>query len=152
MDSNINGTATMTWSNAMQYFRTGDGKNFKTSWTNVLNIDLPKAQAIADNTYNNSTWNNGSPWLADTAEKKWFCFGTHKQDMSSSPWCNSTSNTSYMWMANNLDNGYWTRDLIYNTTSAWYVYKTGLLSECPVNQGIMGVRPVVTVLKTALYD
>ena len=54
MEQNI-AKGTMTWYNAMKYFSNGAGSSIKSAWTNVLNIDLPKAQAIA-NAVGNSSW------------------------------------------------------------------------------------------------
>ena len=51
MEHNItegSGTTTMTWMNAMKYFRTGAGASTKSAWTNVVDVDLPMAQDIAN--------------------------------------------------------------------------------------------------------
>ena len=55
MEKNITqGTSqtTMTWKNAMKYI---DNNNLKTTWKNVINIDLPGAQVIANIT-GHSDW------------------------------------------------------------------------------------------------
>ena len=56
MDRNITqgtSTTTMTWANAMKYVK---DNNLKSSWSNVLDINLPSAQDIA-NAVGNGNWN-----------------------------------------------------------------------------------------------
>ena len=152
MDRNIN-NGTMSWNNAMKYIK---NNNLNTSWKNVANVDLPKAQSIADAVGNSS-------FVAADSGATWWCFGSKKQDMSSSPYCNSSTNQPYAWLFNHLNNctqagctdssdasanGYWTRDLISNTAYAWPVGWGGYLSYDTVsNATLAGVRPVITVLK-----
>ena len=74
MDRNITqgtGTTSMSWANAMKYFSDGDGRTYLSNWTNVIKIDLPTIQAIA-NAVNNSSWNvatNTDWWNLETKEK-----------------------------------------------------------------------------------
>lgn len=163
MDENLTGTvgsATVAWTTAMKYFRTGAGTSIKDAWVDVMNIDLPKAQAITDAT-------GRTNWLVSESTSTWWCFGSKAQDSQSSPYCNSTKNAPYAWLFNHLTDcmntgcttdsnatayGYWTRDLIYNTTNAWCVHGRGTLTRNAVtDDAYYGIRPVITVLKSNLY-
>lgn len=164
METNLSdtvGTArTMTWNDAMKYFRTGAGTSIKTSWKNVLSIDLPKAQAIVDAV-------GRTDWIASDSGATWWCFGSKAQDSQSSPYCTNASQNNYAWLFNHTIGcksagctddsgatayGYWTRDLISNTAGAWNVYWPGLLGNHEVSHSTdYGVRPVITVLKSNLY-
>ena len=157
MEQNI-AKGTMTWYNAMKYFSDGAGSSIKSAWTNVLNIDLPKAQAIA-NAVGNSSWKAAE-------NNDWWCLETKKKDTTSSPYCyNNTQNTMWLWdytrecaswkCAHSLDSewayGYWTRDVIVNKEWAWSVSGRGSLSYGTVSYASnFGVRPVITVLKSNL--
>ena len=160
MDRNITqgtSTTTMTWNNAMKYI---ENNNLKTSWSNVIDVDLPKAQAIADAV-------GRSSWKAADSGATWWCFASKAQDSQSAPYCNTETTKAYNWLydytrecngcTNSLQageaNGYWTRDLISNTASAWRVDRHGYLRDNPVsNATLNGVRPVITVLKSNLYE
>ena len=164
MENNLSdklGTArTMTWNDAMKYFITGAGKDIPSAWTNVMNIDLPKAQAIVDAVGNTS-------WIASDNGATWWCFGSKTQDYQSAPYCKSSTQGTYAWLFNHLvgctvsgctddsgatASGYWTRDLISNTTYAWRVIRHGDWDFDPVSVSTRnGVRPVITVLKSNLY-
>lgn len=158
MEQNI-APGTMDWYSAMEYFTNNqNGVSIKNSWTNVLNIDLPKAQDIA-NAVNNSTWKAAR-------NSAWWCLETKKQDSGSSPYCyNNTTNTLWLWdytrdcsswnCKHSLDStwayGYWTRDAIVNTADAWNVYRYGNLgSSSASDSGNSGVRPVVTIYKSRI--
>ena len=151
-------TTTMTWNNAMKYV---DNNNLRTTWTNVLDVDLPKAQAIA-NAVGNTNWYAGD-------NNAWWCLETKQKDTSSLPYCyNNDGDLETLWLwdytrectswhcQHSLGTteayGYWTRDLISNTVNAWYVDKIGILNYDPVsNSTLNGVRPVITVLQSNLY-
>ena len=164
LENNISDTVgtlrTTTWKDAMKFFRTGDGTSIKAAWDDVLDIDLPKAQAIVDAT-------GRTNWLVSESTSTWWCFGSKAQDSQSSPFCNSTKNAPYAWLFNHLTDcmntgcttdsnatayGYWTRDLIYNTTNAWCVHGRGTLTRNTVTDDTYyGIRPVITVSKDNLY-
>ena len=156
MEQNI-AKGTMTWYNAMKYFSNGAGSSIKSAWTNVLNIDLPKAQAIA-NAVGNSSWKAAE-------NNAWWCLETKKQDTTSRPYCyNKTQNTMWLWdytrecaswkCTHSLDSewayGYWTRDVIVNKEWAWSVARYGDLDDGRAYNTNYGVRPVITVLKSNL--
>ena len=159
MDRNINEGA-ITWENAVQYFKTGAGVTFKNNWVNILNIQLPDVQAIADVFPNNG-------WQYGTDSMTWWCLGTHNKDLSNLPYCNSSTNQEYTWLFNHLTNcesggcldnsgatsrGYWTYNYS-NGNHAYYVWYNGLVSRNTTIDGdYYGVRPVITVLKTNLYS
>lgn len=164
MENNLSdtlGTArTMTWNDAMKYFRTGAGKDIPSAWTNVMNVDLPKAQAITDAT--------GYNWVAANSGATWWCLGSKVQDTKSEPYCTNSHQGTYAWLFNHLIGctasgctddsgatayGYWTRDLISNTVDAWRVDRDGYLGNDAVSYSTRnGVRPVITVLKSNLYE
>ena len=163
MDRNITdtlGDTSLNFVNAMMYFKTGSGKNILNQWINILNIDLPRAQSIADAVGYNS-------WIgADSS--KWWCLGSHTQDGDAvNTVCNSLTNSAVSWLFNYLaessqyggitDNNsvayrYWTRDIIGGTNIGWSVNGTGSMRHPFADTNIGGVRPVITVLKTNLYS
>ena len=159
MDRNItqgSGTTTMTWNNAMKYI---DNNNLKSSWKDVNNVDLPKAQAIA-NAVGNSSWK-----AVDNSS--WWCLASHKQDSQSAPFCNTEQAKAYNWLydytrecngcSHNLGSteayGYWTRDLISGASNAWNVSRHGALDYNAVSDATYdGVRPVITLSKSNLSN
>ncbi|MBE6161562.1 MAG: hypothetical protein E7158_05050 [Firmicutes bacterium] len=152
MDRNIS-SGTMTWNNAMKYIK---NNNLKTTWKDVFNVDLPKAQAIANAVGNTS-------WYATDNEAGW-CFASKKIDYQSSPWCNTSQASAYNWLydytracngcthslndTNGQPYGYWTRDMVVNTSNAWRVVRDGNMSPDTVSTAAYyGVRPVITLSK-----
>ena len=154
------GTTTMTWNNAMKYI---DDNNLKITWSNVLDVDLPKAQAIANAV-------GSSSWIAADSGATWWCLESKQQDTQISPYCyNNDGNLETLWLwdytrecaswncQHSLGTteafGYWTRDLISNTANAWIVHGYGFLSNTTVSHSTShGVRPVITVLKSQLSN
>ena len=160
MDRNITqGTSTtgLNFSTAMKYI---ENNNLKDNWINVLDVDLPSVQILANAV-------GRSSWKAIDSGATWWCFGSKKQDSQSSPYCNTEQSQAYSWLydytrdcngcTNSLDSteayGYWTKELIYNTTYAWGVENRGGIGNRTVsNTTQYGVRPVITVLKSNLYE
>ena len=175
-------TTTMTWMDAMGFFddsniANGIGTTAKSNWTNVLNINLPTAQAIA-NAVGNTSWK-----VENNTNTGWFCFGTGYDQTcngNSGALKNDSQTIKNRWLFNytrecsnsgcnqSLDNinennvyeayGYWTRDLVKNylkddTSYAWFVGRYGLLGNGTVSGAdSRGVRPVITVYKNNLYS
>ena len=149
---------TMTWNNAMKYI---ESNNLKTTWKNVANVDLPKAQAIANAV-------GYSSWKAADSGATWWCLASHTQDSQSSPYCNTSQAQAYNWLydytraCNGCSNslsadgqpyGYWTRDVVVGKSNAWNVYRYGDLDSLTVSNATYdGVRPVITVSKSNLSN
>ena len=151
-------TVTMSWYDAMKYI---DNNNLKSSWTNVLDIDLPKAQAIVNAA-------GYSSWIAAESSATWWCFESNVQDLTSSPYCiNNDGNLETMWLwdylrecdsvncLHSLDStsgyGYWTRDVVVGSSYAWAVYGYADFTYGTMSiSDTRGVRPVITVLKNNL--
>ncbi len=163
MEQNLSdtvGSPTMNHSTALAYFTSGAGVSIKNSWTNVMSIDLPDAQDIAD-AGNITGWN-----VVTATEDNWSYFGVNSQS-------DGNKKSNYAWLYNytrgcvnygactiqysngdtNKANGYWTKDLISNnSTSAWIVNKYGSLTHDSTSVDTnCGVRPVITVPKSNLY-
>ncbi len=155
MDRNITDSS-FVYSTAVNYFRSGDGVIIKNSWTNIVSIDLPTAQAITDAVNNDS-------WLVSDNAATWWCFGTGRQDLNINPWCSSSTAATYHWLYDNLSGcsavgclsgsdatpmNYWTRDLAINSnpSRAWAVWNRAFL-EAELLTTSAGIRPVITVLK-----
>lgn len=136
--SNVN----VNFQNAIEYFRSGNGTLLKNSWSNVINVDLPTIYSIVDNMYN-----KGNGWNSYDSSIREHCFATHTRDLNSSPWCNLTTNEPYMWMAGG--DGYWTNDIVNDYSSAWYIHSSGMIDTMRF-QYSLGIRPVITVLKSQL--
>ena len=165
MERNItegSGTSKMTWMNAMTYI---DDNNLKSSWNNVIDIDLPMAQDIA-NAVGNTSWKVGTKNYND-----WFYFDNKAQTLS----VNATNLSNYSWLYNYTREcsnygcdastslgsteayGYWTRDIVAQqldtTGRAWFVHRYSGISSIPVTDNSnYGVRLVITVLKSNLYE
>ena len=162
MDRNIN-TGTISWANAIVYFESGQpGNTIKSTWVNIYDIRLPSAQEIAD--ASNITI---KPKLSSTG---WYCLGSGGHDLSSAPWCDKNSaaqrkmaylfNHSIDCLLSGCDNdsdattkGYWTTDIPSdNVNNAWYVAQRGYLESYLKTYDAYGVRPVITVLTTNLFE
>ena len=160
MDKNIN-KGTMNWNTAMQYV---SSNNLKTSWSNARDVTLPKAQDIADAVGNTS-------WNVDTATAdSWFYLDKYNGDFQNSiQVANSANLSAYSWLYNNtrecanngcdintsLDStgayGYWTQNQVFNSNYAWDVVRGGQMGRDPISDAQdIGVRPVITVLKSDL--
>lgn len=142
MDRNIN-SGTVTWNNAMKYFRVGEGLSIKNAWTNIIDIDLPEAQEIADainydvivtDNYIDSRYSISSDyaWLINYTNN---CtsFGCTEGNDATTP-------------------GYWTRDLFFDKEWAYDVINGNFYNTNVGNTSGLGVRPVITVLTTNLYS
>ena len=153
------GNSTMDWNTAMAFFTTGAGKDIKTSWKNINDIDLPDAQTIADVTEMNN-------WNVNTATT-WAHFGTGNQSdgskRSNYSWlynytrgCRSNGDCSYEYGENDTAHAYsyWTSSLVYNNNSyAWFVGRNGGLYNDPISDGIhYGIRPVITISKSKISN
>ena len=170
MEKNItqgSNAKTMTWMNAMKYFRTGAGSSTKASWVNVIDVDLPMAQDIA-NAVGNTGWN-----MEDNNYDGWFYFDKNGSSYGQTQVANSSNLSNFRWLynytrecsASGCDSatslgsteayGYWTRDIVAQQKDsagrAWAVGRGGNLSRYSVSDGTLsGVRPVITVLKSNL--
>ena len=160
MDRNITqgtNTTTMSWNNAMKYI---DSNNLKTTWTNVVDIDLPEVQDIVNAVGNSS-------WKAADSGATWWCLASGNQDYpSSAPWCDAESSSAYNWLydytigcngcTHSLSSpeayGYWTRSLIASSSRAWRVAADGFLDyDTFSGSNNNGVRPVITVNRSNIY-
>ena len=175
MDRNItqgSATKTLPWSkkdtsfaiDAMTYI----DNNLKATWTNVIDIDLPKAQDIA-NAVGNTGWKE-----EDKNYNGWFYFDPKNSTYGQTQVATSSKLSSYKWLYNytrecssyGCDSttslatgeayGYWTRDIVAqpldSTSRAWSVGRHGRLYYDTISTSTgYGVRPVITVLKSNLY-
>lgn len=152
------GDRTISWINAVSFFEKGKaGYEVSQSWSNIISIDLPSAQQIANAV--NYDWNSY------TSDPTWWCFASHKQDSQSVPYCNAESLKEYIWLfdysndctiygcSNSLDSsyasGYWTKTLVKSKQYGWSVQRNGSLAG-HFESTNRGVRPVITVLKSNL--
>ena len=167
MEHNItegSGTTAMTWMNAMKYFRTGAGASTKSAWTNVVDVDLPMAQDIA-NAVGNTGWN-----MEDKNLDGWFYFDKNGSSYGQTQVANTSNLSNFRWLYNytrecsayGCDSatslgsteayGYWTRDIVAqqkdSTGRAWCVHSRGDLTISFSSDTNLGVRPVITVLKS----
>ena len=155
------------WNSAMNYFSSGQpGYKYTTAWTLVVSISLPSSVKIA-RAVDNNNWN---------VNDNWFCFGLKDQSSCiANSYANATQQAieavqNYKWLFNycaecspfgcdnetSLDsseaNGYWCKDNWKNTSNAMIVDKYGRLNDTSVSNQNFGVRPVITVLKSSLYE
>ena len=159
----------ITWTDAMNYFNTGIGASIKSSWNNVLYIDLPGAQEIAD-----AVGNTG--WRLESKNcDGWFYLDSNNGVYGQTQIANSSNISNYAWLYNytrgclnngcvestNLGSteayGYWTKDSVAqpkdSTGYAWNIGSDGYLAWGIISgnsQSTSGVRPVITVLKNNL--
>ena len=172
MEHNItegSGTTTMTWMDAMKYFRTGAGASTKSAWTNVVDVDLPMAQDIA-NAVGNTGWN-----MEDKNYDGSFYFDKNGSSYGQTQVAKASNLSNFRWLYNytrecseyGCDSatslgsteayGYWTRDTVAqqkdSTGYAWLVSRHGRLNYTDVSLDTnLGVRPVIIVLKSNLYE
>lgn len=171
-------TVGITWMQARDIFKdssiqSGVGTTAKSTWTYVPDIDLPRAQDIA-NAVGNTSWNVGSKnagqWFNLDPNPSTGAFGqtqiANADNPSSFAWlynhtgnchnygCTSTDNVSMNETGSNF--GYWTRDAVpylwssETTLRAWDVGRNGYLASHDVSDAHRGVRPVITVLESNL--
>ena len=166
MEQNLSDTVgsarTMNHGTALNYLKSG-GAGYATvsAWTNVIDVDLPSAQDIAD-AGGITGWN-----VTTATADNWSYFGTNGNTDS-----DKGNRTPYAWLYNYTRGcvingactneygesdsskayGYWTKDLIQNDASrAWYVHRGGNLARDAVSYDTdLGVRPVITILKSGL--
>lgn len=169
MDRNITqGTSnkTLTWNAAKQYIE----DNIRNIWNKVLDVSLPDVQDIANAVGNNE-------WIADTkTSADYFCIGTGytkfcRDNEGSSK--NDEQTLRYNWLINYTRNcsnygcdpttslssdearGYWTKNLVNDSSSskAWLMDGKSNVGSNPIDTSdSWGVRPVITVLKSNLYE
>ena len=169
MEHNItegSSTTTMSWTDAMKYFNTGTGASIKSSWKNILDIDLPDTQTIADAVGNTN-------WRVEDKNKDWFYFDSNNGVYGQTQVANSTNLSNYRWLFNYTREcsskgcdpstslgsteayGYWTKNIIVqdqdNNVYAWLGNRNGFIYKDYITQTANnGVRPVITVLKNNL--
>lgn len=156
------GSPRMSQTIALNYLKSG-GAGYTTisAWSNVIDVDLPSAQDIA-NAGGITGWN-----VTTASANDWSYFGANghtdsdKENMHIYSWlynytrgCVSYANcpNEYAEKDSSKAYGYWTKDLAYNdSNSAWRVTRSGSLGVEPASDGTYnGVRPVITVLKSQL--
>ena len=162
MEKNLSDTVgtkrTMSWNDALTFFTTGAGVSTKNAWVNVLNIDLPNAQDLSDA-------GDILSWNVRTSTD-WSFFGVHSQS-------DTSKRANYAWLFNytrgctgagcsnsytvndaNYADGYWSKDIVYNSGNgvAWAVNKNGHIYPDVVGDNApLGVRPVITLYAPSLY-
>lgn len=168
ISDDVGSNIVMTYTEAMNFFNSGNaGYNVKNDW-NKVSIDLPSAQDIADASLVMNYKNNWG-FNVDTTQDTWFCLGSHEQDQPSGPlYCPSSSTQQKVsWLFNYTRDcesrgctkpyqdedekpyGYWTKNLVYGSSSkAWNVIMNGNLATSAItNNSGRGVRPVIIVNK-----
>ena len=163
---------TMSWSDAMKYI---DNNNLKSKWSNVLDIDLPMAQDIA-NAVGNTSWK-----VADQTQDGWFYLDKNGDTYGHTKVSTANNKSVYAWLYDYTRQcedfgcnyslpgtanpngkteayGYWLRDSTAlnsdteNPHQAWSVFRDGAMYSRYLSDATSrGVRPVITVLKSNLY-
>ena len=162
MDRNIN-RGTLNWETAMEYFTSGAGSNL--GWTNVLKVDNPDVQDIA-NAVGNTSWDVNSATI-----NNWFYFDKYNGVYQNSVQVANQNNISeYYWLFSNvrecykfgcspnasLDSSaayaYWTKNKISNdNTRAWVIVPSASIYYHVLTRSTDdGVRPVITVSNNKL--
>ena len=155
----------MNYQTAAAYFKTGDGVSTKNAWTNVIEVDLPESQDVA-NAVGNTSWIAESKYSSD-----WFYLDKNGDTYGKTQVANENNLSNYRWLFNyttlcasygcdsdtSLDTseayGYWAKDRIFNDIGyAWAVGRSGTLDKDPTSNAYLGVRPVITVLKGNLSN
>ena len=156
MDRNLtdfDDNKTVSWNTAMKYI---DNNNLKTTWSNILNIDLPKAQVIANviglNRIVTDDYVDVKICVNDVTKNS--CSGVENKQKS---WLyNYTVNCDTFGCdlidSQSLSTGYWTRDLFYEKKWAYDIINGNFYNTSTVWDGDLGVRPVITVLKSNLSN
>ena len=161
---------TMTWSNAMKYV---DNNNLRSKWANVLDIDLPMAQDVA-NAVGNTSWRvedatssffldpkdgvYGMVQVADDVNKSAYAWLYDYTRDCFDYGCNYSLPDTANSYGKTEAYGYWTRDMfaLNNDTSnphrAWRVSSDLGAHHSITNDTLFGVRLVINVLKSNLYQ
>ena len=142
MDRNYNNES-MNWYTAMKYIKTNNLKNL---WSNVLDVNLPGIQDIA-NASGRTDWYmedqsyNGRFYMDKTKSK--FLFNYLNGCASYGCDIQTTSGAS----------GYWTRDtvsrLLDSNARSWIVQNDAYLNT-PYPTTSYGIRPTITILRSQL--
>lgn len=143
------------------YFRTGTCVNIKKIWNNILDIDLPKTQAISDAVGN-------TDFITTNSSPTCWCFGSKVRDLNNTPWCHNSLNAPYFWLFNyskdasafdgdpsiHLEEaeaaGSWMNDLITGTSYSLVSIFGRLDYDSISNSSGYGIRPVISLLKSNL--
>ena len=166
MERNISdtvGSKWYSWSDAMSYYTSGDGKNL--NWT--VPVKFPSSEQIAV-AVGNTSWKEATASHASG----YFSFGSldttlytsmtdsQKQRQRQYAWlfnytrsCANFGCDTNTSLDNNYSKGYWTRDIMTNMTSkSWGVQSEGLLNrnDKSVFTTPYGIRPVITVYKSKM--
>ncbi len=167
MEHNITeGTSatTMTWMNAIKYI----DNNLVSSWINVLDVDLPSAQDIA-NAVGNTSWK-----IEDKNASGWFYLDSKNEIYGQTQVASASNLSNFAWLYNYTREcsaygcdastslsaseayGYWAKEIVSQASDsksrAWRIYTYGHLDNSPTNLTDNGVRPVITVLKSNLSN
>jgi len=151
MDRNLAGVS--SWNAAAKYI---DTNNIRTSWSNVLDVNLPSAQDIANAIGYNVV-------VTDTYTDTQICVNNlatsdcSQNTIGKNAWLyNYTANcASYgcdpQTQTSDSTAGYWTRDLYLSKNWGYTVLWRGVFYSTGITNANLGVRPVITVLKSNLY-
>lgn len=140
MSKNIDGVR-IPGTDAVNYFTTGDGASYQTSWSNVLKVKMPTVEAIANISGINS--------INTKAIDRVWCF-EEVPNISQDPWCSDSEalNQKYSW----LTGWYWTGTTHSDGNAVWAVGQWPGLSARPNrNNETSYIRPVITVAEINLY-
>ena len=159
---------TYSYTDAMAYFDE-DNPGYLTAeaWIHAIDISLPDAYDIA-RAADNENWDGSA----------WYCFGSNVADLSVNPFCNNDHMGDYAWLYNytagcktynttgyscdaetSMANpaeavSYWTGTIVANSsTYAHEVVRSARVSKQPLTTNHRaGVRPVVTIYTSSLYE
>lgn len=123
----------MTANYTSTYFTSGDGKKYYNLWPNVINIDVPSASDVAT-AVGYTNWNNTD-----------YCLDT-KSDVSGGV-CTGVNTGKYAWL---YGQDYFTKTA-KESNHQWAVTYSGHMRGYQQTASY-GIRPVITILKSSLYE
>ena len=153
LSDEIGSNKIMKWNYAMSFI---DDNSIDSIWKNVINVDLPNAQNIAD-AGGITGWNYNT---ADTNSKSYFGVNnlTDVSKRKNYAWlynytraCSAQDCTNQLSDVNGNPYGYWTKSSVQSDNSyAWGINNHGILSSDSINGNPYGVRPVITISKSQI--
>ena len=168
LSDSVGSDVTMTYASAMSFFdENNPGYSTVQSWIHALSVEHPDGQDVA-----NAVGNTSFDITTASSSQNKFYLDPNNGVYGQTQVANANNLSAYRWLFNYLNTctsygcdpdtdtastatrGYWAHNLsASNDSAAWSVVRSGrLLGYEMSDTSNLGVRPVVTLYQTSLYE